>query len=294
MIFERGQMGNIHLSVKNASGSVEHYYHFLLGFLFPLVYWYGSVKQSQSEIQKIYIRSCAIFDRLILEIGLKNVVILERELHHSLASEETFQGEYIEHVLIDGFDHPRHYAYPVFSDARDLIYNCIQSAVNKEKSEIRRKTGSTDILILVIDRRPSDPYYFSEIAEIKTSGRDRRSVPNLDEIVNRLPQTSTVSVVLEDKSIAHQIALFSLARIVIAQHGACLANLVFCEQDSTLIEIVPRDLPKKTVEFDLFGALARTMGLRCVKVDQEHSHSPVSPEAVSSPVFDAMKYYHNH
>jgi capsular polysaccharide biosynthesis protein len=49
------------------------------------------------------------------------------------------------------------------------------------------------------------------------------------------------TVRLEERSWAEQIALFQAARVVVAPHGASLANLVFCAPGTRVVELFARD-----------------------------------------------------
>jgi capsular polysaccharide biosynthesis protein len=42
----------------------------------------------------------------------------------------------------------------------------------------------------------------------------------------------------EDMSFAEQVKLFRSARVIVASHGAALANAVFCRQGTTIVEIL--------------------------------------------------------
>ncbi len=65
-----------------------------------------------------------------------------------------------------------------------------------------------------------------------------RKLVNEDEIVNFLHNFGFTSVSLESLSVLEQVALLSTAKIVIAPHGAGLANIVFCNPGTKIIEII--------------------------------------------------------
>lgn len=268
----------VHLTIKNVGGSVEHYYHFLLGFIVPLIQWHTLVQQ-----QTTYIRSCAVLDPLIEELNLSGVVILDKELHHSLKSLDNFQGFSLEHQTITGFDHPEKYSGEEFRYARDVILDVI----NRESSvgEIIKKQIASFFRwfrpiakhTIIINRLPSNPFYESEGAEIKTSGATRRSILNFDEVVEALVSLNPIGITLEGKTLREQVLLFQGANIIIAQHGASLANLIFCKEGATIVEIVPKNIGHVVHYFSL---LSEVLGLNYIAVEQENAHSAVNVKEI--------------
>ena len=94
--------------------------------------------------------------------------------------------------------------------------------------------------LLVIKREDPDPYYLSELSEIKGSGTTRRTIANMAELIAalnaRFKQTKVVS--LEHSRLAEQISLFQTADVVVAQHGAALANVVWMRPGTNVFEFV--------------------------------------------------------
>jgi len=58
--FELKSQSDVHLSFLNHDGSVEHYYHFLLGFFIPLILACEQLTRT-GKARNIYVRSCGIF-----------------------------------------------------------------------------------------------------------------------------------------------------------------------------------------------------------------------------------------
>jgi hypothetical protein len=65
----------IRIESRNNIGSVEYYYHFFYGYLVPLVNWYSN--SNGGIYAKIYIRSCALLNKIVVELGYENIVILD-------------------------------------------------------------------------------------------------------------------------------------------------------------------------------------------------------------------------
>ena len=66
-----------------------------------------------------------------------------------------------------------------------------------------------------------------------------RRIQNLDEVQAFLSRYDFETVYLEGMSMPEQILLFQSARFVISPHGAALANLLFCEPGTKVIELIP-------------------------------------------------------
>lgn len=89
---------------------------------------------------------------------------------------------------------------------------------------------------IVIIQRASHSYYGKGCLDrqeiYRTSGDTRRSILNHHEMVNeissRYPQ-QVLNIVLERSSLYFQYKVFSNAKIIIAQHGASLANIFFMQ-----------------------------------------------------------------
>jgi capsular polysaccharide biosynthesis protein len=66
-----------------------------------------------------------------------------------------------------------------------------------------------------------------------------RMIHNLEPVRDFLSRFDFESVYLEGMSVADQIRLFQSAEFVISPHGAGLANLLFCEPGTKVIELMP-------------------------------------------------------
>ena len=67
-----------------------------------------------------------------------------------------------------------------------------------------------------------------------------RTIANQADVEGLLATRGFETVYLEGRSMAEQIALFRGAQCIVAPHGAGLANLLFCERGTRVIELMPR------------------------------------------------------
>jgi len=95
---------------------------------------------------------------------------------------------------------------------------------------------------------------------VSRAGAGHRKVTNEPEIVALLQEHGFESVLLEKVAFRDQVSLFRDAEIVVAPHGGGLANLVFCNPGTTVVELFP------ATNIDLYYRLSKALGLRYVFV----------------------------
>jgi len=277
-----GKPCDIHIVVNNRAGSVEHYYHFLLGLFVPVVNVVINVEKI-AQVRCIYVRSCAVMDPLLAEIGCDKIVILRKDLH-GLKKNERQDGVDLIELELDGLDGPRHYDHRLFNRATDYVKAKLAPAIARELQSIESSLATVGLAtgglatagkkIAFIGRDAPDPYYLSKDAEITGSGNQRRSIANYTDAAQALGQRFTVhACAMEGSSLARQIAIFQWADIIIAQHGAGLANLIWARSGTGVIEI----LPPVAKEFP-FRVLAEGFGIHYHKLEQQDAHGPVDIE----------------
>jgi hypothetical protein len=133
--------------------------------------------------------------------------------------------------LIDGkhFPHVQAEELVVFSDTREFVHRqtvqhlreCFSSEVIESRDSFRR---------LYITRGP----------------KARRQPLNEAGVASFFEAAGFKVVDLSDLSVAEQRGLFRRAEIVVASHGAALANLVFCRPGTRVLEIFPPRYQKPT------------------------------------------------
>ncbi|MEZ5571388.1 MAG: glycosyltransferase family 61 protein [Halioglobus sp.] len=125
--------------------------------------------------------------------------------------------------------------------------------------------------VLLIERLPPQPYYVEKGRS--TSGAGRRSLLNHAEVLRHLESTlgragNVVNLQLENLTLREQIDYFRSARLVVAQHGAALANALWLPDAARVIEI------GTDTRQDHFSTLCRVMGIQhhhlACAADQAH------------------------
>ncbi len=250
----------------HAYGSVEHYYHFLLGYLLPVALW-----QRREEKRRFFVRDCGPLNRLFGELASRwNLGFLSPDEHR----DECVLGGASYVVGMDQIT--RYNANSLESATRNVT-----QALGLAEWSVPQFEMPT---ILVVERGKAHPFYASSRSESSTSGIDRRSLPNQAEMSSALEDLGHVQVVqLEDASLAEQVRWFGQADVVVAQHGAALANIVWCRPGSGIVQIDPTDRGRT------FSRLAETMGCSSEWIRQDSNHAAVCVKTVRKSVEDLLR-----
>ncbi len=107
---------------------------------------------------------------------------------------------------------------------------------------------------------------------VSRSSSGRRMITNEPEVSSFLSQQGFKTCVLEKMSFAEQVSTFQCAEVVVAPHGSGLANLVFCDPGTQVVELFPSRAT------DAYFRLSVDMGLnyRCLKTRDVVPHPRVS------------------
>ncbi len=280
---------DICLHLDNRAGSVEHYYHYCFGFLIPLVNAHHRLHR-RNEVRNIYVRSCALMDTHTRSLNLEKLVIQTKEEHLKLRSAKTTgDGTSLQHLVVRGFDKPNQYKYGALLAARKRILTRLGPQIARQRDQLAALFNGSGRNILAVNRDKPPEYYLSAESEHSGYGTDRRSLPNFGEITEAIEEAygKVASVRLDNTTLAEQIALFQIADIVVAQHGAALSNLLWCRSSTALVEIYPdMQEPAKRMHFE---RLAQGLRLRYREVPQVAHHAEVAPHSVIEGIADVPR-----
>jgi hypothetical protein len=198
-------------------GNVEHYYHFVFDLLLPLhtllkvappnvVFVLEHFGIFTNRLQYIFPGRIRIEDKFA---ALKETTVFDLIGMNPI-------GLHLTRKTIEQFS------------------NSICNTVGIDHLESRNK-------ILLIERLPPDQY-FVEHAREKGSGATRRSIRNHDALKNAICSMVRKPFVFQNLQLEHmsfreQINCFIQAQVVIAQHGAGLANCVWMNPKSVVVEL---------------------------------------------------------
>lgn len=251
------------------------FYHFFFAILLPLC------EISRTGIfgkQKIYIRSCGRFDPILKEIN--GALNLNLKLIPSLdvLPVLTKTGANLDFFILDSME--GHYYRNGRFCIRPFAYDGerLRAISSHVRSHLKPMTSS-----------PACQYYGnrSDVTMILRGGglsghgNSSRSVLNAGVIVSALQSEgfSVSTFELEGKSLSEQIAIFDSAKIVLAQHGAALSNLVWTRPGRPhVIEIVPPKFAQPGWHY--FDALCSAMQIPREEIRQSGNVSAVDPDEV--------------
>lgn len=97
-----------------------------------------------------------------------------------------------------------------------------------------------------------------------------RKVLNENELVGKLTQCGVEPVVLGSMPMQKQIELFQQARLIVAPHGAGLANLAFCQPGTRIIEIYTHGFIREE-----YGRQCRLLDLDYTPLDSLETRRPL-------------------
>lgn len=242
-------------------GSVQVFYHFLLGYFAPLSAWLR-----KSGTRKIAVRDCGPmnvwFEFLAPEI---DVQIIKPGV-----ALFAFAGNRTRSHVVTGLDYPTKHKRKKLERARESMRRYIPT-INIEATPI-----------LVIDRASSDEFHSGPDSETEMSGARRRSVPNLSTVCADLfiPDSYQVADMAHIPPV-NQVALASRASILLGQHGAGLTHMIWMPKGSTVIEIHP-PLPDEAI--DVFRLLAQSLGHTYVRIAQTEVHADIDPVLLQATI----------
>lgn len=262
------------------ANSVTHYYHFLFAVMVPLVEYYLKNKRSISGF------------KISTDIGPMKSLLLEIPLNIT-----SIVGPNDTKTRTDATTFPGYVALPAYDIFVDGIYG-EASTGTLEKRTVRDVLGFfkdtlpsyisciPTVEIILIERTNNESYYRSieTVKKHQASGSSLRSIGNHKDLYTALSTkygNRFSNITLERSSIYYQYHIFSHAKVIIAQHGAALSNILFMRPDlgSTVIELLPMDtrqLPQFREKARMhFENLSKHIGVNYVAIKQMHDHSDI-------------------
>lgn len=238
------------IKVKNQriGGSLFHYAHFICDCLFPEIiadiFNYNEVIREKNLNQTI-----GNFSKIYMDIMMvKNIELLTNDFNNLNVDTIHYKNKekYIDKIYFDKF--------------RNFIferYNIKNLEYNNYPKVILIKRGDRINLI--------DDEYLSKINTNITTGKDRREINNIIDIENFLQnkyENKFKSLYFENMPFEEQVKYFYNAKLIICAHGAVMANLFFCKEGTTIIEVTCNT---SWVFFDKISNILKLNHIKCHK-----------------------------
>jgi hypothetical protein len=272
------ERGSLMIVPANRGGSVEHFYHFLFGYLLPFL----DICHTLRGERRFLLRDCGPMNRLLRELDGFDIAL--RPAWHILGSVVANNPSLgvIPKLIAPGFDTPSAHDGATFRRLRAIVPRLF--AARLAEAAQRHPQAASDRLVLVIDRAPQDPFYATPRAEKRGAGAEVRSIPNMAEVHAAVAaRHDALLVQLEALPFFDQVYLFSRAWRVVGQHGAGLSHMIWAREGAALIEAIPSPSgvpPAKVAFADYFRGICRALGLAWHPVLQDGNHAPLPPERV--------------
>ena len=239
------------------SGSVQEFYHFLLGYFVPLVRW-----SERNPRKPFSVRDCGPmnpwFDLLPGNLNLE--VLTPGDMLHLFAARSRPS------IVLRGMDDPNRLHSGDVKSFRSLVGTANGVEVASDGPRVS-----------VIARLSSGSFNKTPAAQVPASGRDVRSTPNLSQLATALlePTEDLTWGIADAAEIPPQgqLELFASTTVLVGQHGAGLANMVWMPPGGAVVEIQP---PRPDHEPPFFRNLAQACGHTYIRIDQGHDHAESS------------------
>jgi len=197
---------------------VEHYYHFVFDLVLPLFL----ALEASSPATRFVVRATGPF------LPRLNLLFADRVA----LAEDAFGSGRKEQLLL-GMN-----PFFVHIEPRQVL------ALSRHAQRRAQAETGMGTKVLLIERLPTQAF-FATAAKSRGGGASRRHIPNHEELVHALrrsvrPPFEFQNVQLEILSFEEQIRLFAQAAVVVGQHGAGLANALWMQPGSTVVELTNR------------------------------------------------------
>lgn len=191
-----------------------NYYHFIYDNVLPLLWFLGRWGSQLGHIRVVYRERYPTFVRNILK-GL------------------------VEHYPQIGLQSLRD----------DEVLNCIKALFARRYSVAREWVPFETAEIAAFRETLFVAYHLDapsiqdegQLLYVSRKGARLRALLNEDEIEQLLTARGFVTFMPHSDDHASQVRKFAQAKVVIAVHGAALANLIFCKPGTHVIELFPQD-----------------------------------------------------
>lgn len=259
-------MSFIKIKNKRKGGNLFHYAHFVCDCLFPEViagvpeynhvFRIKNLDQTLGNFEKIYEEA---FGCINLEV--------DQTAFDKLGCEE----KVIERL-------PSYENESDFKKFRNFIFYSLN--IKKESSPkypevLLIKRGERVELISDQDLK--------KVNKNSTNGKERREIKGIGRAERTLSEKygdKFDSIVLEGMSLKDQVSYFYNAKMIVCAHGACMANLFFCEAGTSVIEVLAQTPEDKRIGagyYPFFDTICRVLNLNQQKIEKNN-------------VFDLLKY----
>ena len=204
------------LSLAQGASGHTNYCHWLLDIL-PKIKLYNEIYKL-SDLKYIYLNKLNNFQRDTFNLlNLDHIEIIDSNLKRHIQSNELIAT-----------DHPNYYKGFIMEEHKNIPTWIIKWL----RDCFLKKSGLMPIYDKIFIDRSSSLSRHCQIVDHQ-------------ETLEFLEKMNFKSIKLENLSFANQIHLFQNSKVIIAPHGAGLANLIFASENTKVLEIRPKNHPNE-------------------------------------------------
>lgn len=248
---------NYNLHLYSLHGTISHYYHFFFGVLIPLIKFYSELQDQDSTLiikDDLGTSMLRLLFSLPIDIKYKPKIKYDNmiDIHiqpMDIHPNKVIDGENdnnIKDLIMVQKGYAQHFTY----DVKKQVCKWLSSQFKLYDLDLLTEYYDIVIIERKIDKKFHTIVYNDSKYDnmFKKSGAERRTISNHNDIVNLIKQkyrVKTLSISLEHLPFFNQYKLFRNAKIVVAQHGASLANICFMHKNTLVIELISDLILKK-------------------------------------------------
>lgn len=243
------------------SANTRTYYHFFAAILLPLL---SLAARGLFQKSWIHVLSCGQFDSMLEELNKHGILRIQIEPDLETVRAKRAMGCEME---------------PFYLESMELYFHlekrfCLRPAA-VDWSRLVAIRGFIWDLFPPIHDETIDVLLINRAESGKGHGENTRHIPNVAEIFRELEIAgyNVAAVSLEGRTLAAQIEMFSRSRVVIAQHGSALVNMMWSPGNTTIIELVPPEFQND--QYQYFAVMAEELELPRVEIKQGGPFEPV-------------------
>lgn len=255
----------MNLLLARHQGSLEHCYHFWMGYFLPACEWLID----NPDATQIKMVECGPMTHWIEH--------LKKYRDIQIIKPRTALNFYLDErpaIVFNRCDQPE-----------NLKNNTYFSKIDQIKLNFFNKKNNFDTEIAIIDRNKSIPFYLSQESESKGGGSDRRTIKNLSEIKKLFDNVGTTEMIDGTYLTAQQtVDKFSNVKCIVGQFGAGLTNMVWMKPGSVVVEIRPKEKINEVINGDKsYRFICEILGFHYIEIEaQDNWFSNANIEMIRS------------
>lgn len=264
----RRRANNPTLLVPDTRGPLHNYFHFLIGYFVPIFGW-----SSKHPSDSFSLTSCPPFDHWFELLPKTSSRIIDPAvvIKEILRTDIWGRSRNFKIHKVSGWDKWERFSSRPLREIADLVVETHQA------ESLGASTGNR--LILGREHVPSG---FPR-RHLQKYGATRRNIQNIKEVSSHLESAAGFKYIdPATLSPLETVRLFGTAEVLLAQHGAALANMLFCRPGTKIIEITWRGF-EHNPHYPIYELLANRLGLHYQRLQiQEDPFSPINKEDIYS------------